>query len=107
MSREEITFSQAVMLAEARARQVLRSKFPKDASDVFEKYIVEDRNFWLFFRNREIPVPEFPNGEVADICAFAVGKHGLVLTVKDNFNDKEKLEEQIKGLSGHFVVQDK
>ena len=94
------------MLAEAGAREVLRGRFPMNASDVFETYVVEDRNFWLFFRNREIPVPDYPNGEVADICAFAVGKHGLVLRVKDNFTDREKLEEQIKGLSGYFAKRD-
>jgi hypothetical protein len=106
MSQDEISFSQAVVLAEARARQVLLSKFPKNASDVFEKHVVEDRYFWLFFRNRNILIAEYPTGEVKGNFAFAVGKRGLVLSVKDNFNDKEKLEEQIKGLSGYFAKRD-
>ena len=109
MDRKEITFSEAAVLAEARARQVLGGKFPKNASDVFEKYVVEDLKFWLFFRNREILIPEYPTGEVDEAkghFAFAVGKHGLVLSVKDNFDDKEKLEEQIKGLSDYFAKRD-
>jgi hypothetical protein len=106
MRREQISFPEARMLAEERARQVLRGKFPKNASDVFEEYIIEDEQFWLFFRNRNISIPECPTGEVQGNFAFAVGKHGLVLSVKDTFDDREKLEEQIKGLSGYFAKRD-
>jgi hypothetical protein len=106
MSKDEITFSQAVVLAQVRAREVLLRKFPGNASDVFEEYVIEESTFWLFFRNRNIAIPEYSTGEIKGDFAFAVGKRGLVLSVKDNFEDKAVLEEQVNGLSSYFAKHD-
>jgi hypothetical protein len=105
MSRE-IAFSAAVALATEQARRILRGLFPENESEVFEGQVIEDERFWLFFRNRKILIPKYPNGEIADNCAFAVGKHGMILTVKDNMDSKDELEQQVKGLSRYFAERD-
>jgi hypothetical protein len=107
MTSTEITNSVALSLAIERAKSVLGELFPTNEVDVFEELVIRDKNFWLFFRNRDISVPEYPNGEISDNCAFAVGKHGLTLTVEDNFDNEQKLNEQIKGLSQYFSRRDR
>ena len=106
MTNDQITYSEAVALAIGRAQHVLRGLFPENASEVFEHPVLRGENFWLFFRNRNITVSTQPNGENSDDCAFAVGDHGLTLTVEDNFDNKQKLDEQIKGLSQYFAKRD-
>jgi len=107
MSNPVIKLPEAVALATSAARRVLRDRFPKDETEVFESYIFEDKNFWLFFRNRKIVLPDPATGQYSDSSAVAIGKHGMVLTVRDNMDRKDELDRQVEGLSRYFELRDK
>lgn len=102
-----ITFTHARELAVEKARSDLFRYFPESTDNLFEDYIFENDQFWIFFRNRKIEIPDFPDGNIRNAGAWLITKSGWALTIRDNLENKVEFEHQVQGLTGHVADQDR
>jgi hypothetical protein len=101
----ELSFEEARAAVALRLRHDLRNVCPHLKEPLFEDRMISDKSFWLFFRSRKIVVPKWTGGAKYD-WAYAIGKHGYILTVADNLEASDDLTEQVQGLSGHIALRE-
>lgn len=90
-------------IAEASAEESWREfASGKDQNLLLDEFL-ESENAYMFFRNRDIEIPE--RGGFAEF-SIVVSKKGNVREVQDHFPNKEKAQSHLELMSEYFSKRD-
>lgn len=94
---KEFTFDDAKKIAEDMAFQELHDI--SEAVSLIDEYFIEADNCWMFFRNRDIAVP---NERWFGTGAYIVSNTGEARYIADFYDDSNKAKDYLYLMSEYF-----
>lgn len=95
-----VSFEEAKEVARSFAKETMRHFWPSDEVERLSDNYLEGKNFWIFFRNKGVPLPE--EAWLQKQMAYVIGADGSQFLVHDFTDRPKELQECLDGLTKRF-----
>lgn len=104
---ESISFDVARRLAQEQAKSLLSNYFKgdKDFFDILDEKFIENEEFWMFFRNKNLKFPL--DATLPASAAYVVSKKGEVRATADFSENPSEMKNLLDLLAQHFRAKKK